>query len=47
MLLNEWIKNEIRENIKKFLETKFPSKWTGKNKKQTGAAILISNKTDF
>ena len=45
MLLNhEWVKNEIRDEIKKFLETNIPSKWTGK---KAGVAILIFKKIDF
>ena len=43
LLNNEWVKNEIREEIKKLLETNLPSKWTGK---KAGVAILISDKID-
>ena len=38
-LNNEWVKNEIREEIKNFLETNFPSKRTGKKSRGSNTHI--------
>ena len=53
LLNNEWVNNEIKEEIKKFLETNdssmifvknIPSKWKYAKKKKDEVAILISNR---
>ena len=40
LLNNEWVKNEIREEIKKFLETKENELKTTENLKDTAKAVL-------
>ena len=40
LLNNEWVKNEIREGIKKFLETNENELTTGQNLWDTGRAVL-------
>ena len=40
LLNNEWVKNEIREEIKKFLETKENELTTIQNLWETGKAVL-------
>ena len=40
LLNNEWVKNEVKEEIKKFLETNENELTTGQNLWDTGRAVL-------